>query len=74
MQFDIVANVAVTIVGPPPLFWSAVCFSYIQQQWKLIDNKVEASAIAQIWALTKGEIVQLQGKGVYVVGITGIGC
>jgi hypothetical protein len=54
VQFDIVANVAVTIVGHPPLFWSAVRFSYIQQQWKhIIDDKVEASAIAQIWAIAE---------------------
>ena len=75
MQFDVVARVAVAIVAHPPLFWSAVCFSYIQQQWKrIINDKVETSAIAPIRFLTKREVVQLQGKGVYVVGVTGIGC
>ncbi len=74
MQFDVVGNVAMAVVVRPPLFWSAVCFSYIQQQWKRIDDKVETSAIAQIRFLTKGEIVQLQGKRVYIVGVTGIGC
>jgi hypothetical protein len=36
MQFDVVANIAVAIVAHPALFGSAVCFSYIQQQWKRI--------------------------------------
>ncbi len=59
----------------PSLLRSAVCFSHIQQQWKcIIDNELEASAIAQIRFLTKREVVQLQGKGVYVVGVTGIRC
>jgi hypothetical protein len=31
VQFDVVANVAVTIVAHPPLLTSAVRFSYIQQ-------------------------------------------
>jgi hypothetical protein len=68
MQFNVVANVTVTIMAHPPLFWSAVPFSYIQQQWtRIIDDKVETRASAPIWALAEGKIVQFQGKGVYAV-------
>ena len=75
MQFDVVGNVAVAIVAYPSLLGSALCFSYIQQQWKrVVDNEVEASAIAPIRFLTEREIVQLQGKRVNAIGITGIGC
>ena len=75
MQFNVIFNIAVAIVAHPPLFGSALCFSHIQNQWKfVIYDEVETSTIAQIRFLTKGEIVQLQGKRVYIVGVTGIGC
>ena len=75
MQFDVVANVAVTIVAFPPLFWSAVRFSHVENQAEcVVDNEVKASTIAQIRVLTKREVVQLQGKGVYAVVVAGIGC
>ena len=74
MKFDIIANVAVTIVARPSLFGSALCFSYIEQQGKrVIYDEIEASAIAKIRVLTKREVVQWQGKGVYAVRIAGIG-
>jgi hypothetical protein len=40
MQFDVVANVTATIMAHPPLFWSAVCFSYIHQPLRFLraDN------------------------------------
>ena len=54
MQFDVVANVAVTIVVHPSLLGSAVSFSYIQQQGEfVVDNEVEASTIAPIRFFTK---------------------
>jgi hypothetical protein len=53
VQFDVVGNVVMAVVARPPLFWSAVCFSYIQQQGKRVYNKVKASAIAQIRAIAK---------------------
>ena len=49
MQFDVIANVAVTIVAHPSLFGSALCFSHVEEQWKrIINHKIETSAIAQI--------------------------
>jgi hypothetical protein len=51
VQFDVVGNVVMAVVARPPLFWSAVRFSYIQQQWKRVYNEVKASAIAQIRAI-----------------------
>jgi hypothetical protein len=54
MKFDVIANVAVTIVAHPSLFGSALCLSHIQQQWKrIIYGEIETSAIAQIRVLTK---------------------
>jgi hypothetical protein len=73
MQFDVILNIAVAIVTHPPLFGSAVRFSHVEEQGQcIVYNKVKASAIAQIGFLTKREIVQLQGKGVYVAGFTRI--
>ncbi|MEG4087981.1 hypothetical protein QUA38_00990 [Microcoleus sp. Pol12B4] len=54
MQFNVVANVAMTIVAHPSLFGGTLCFSYIQQQGEfVVDNEVEASTIAPIRFLTK---------------------
>ena len=75
MQFDVIFNVAVTIVAHPPLLRGAVRFSDVQQQReRVVDNEVEASAIAPIRFVAKREVVKLQGKGVYAVGVAGTRC
>lgn len=54
MQFDVVANVTVTIVAHPSLLGSAVCFSDVEEQGVcVVDDKIEASTIAPIGFLTK---------------------
>lgn len=75
MQFNVIFNIAMTIMVHPSLLRSTVCFPYVEEQWKrIVYNEVEASAIAPIRFFTKREVVHLQSKGVYVVGVTGIGC
>ncbi|MCC3580339.1 MAG: hypothetical protein JGK19_21420 [Microcoleus sp. PH2017_32_RDM_D_A] len=54
VQSDVIFNVFMTIVAHPPLFWSALRFSDVQQQReRVIDNEVEASAIARIGSIAK---------------------
>ena len=54
MQFDVVANVTVTIVAHPSLLGSAVCFPHVEEQGVcVVDNEVEASTIAPIRFLTE---------------------
>jgi hypothetical protein len=60
VQSDVIFNVFMTIVAHPPLFWSALRFSDVQQQReRVIDNEVEASAIARIGSIAKWKVLIL---------------